>query len=191
MADSEVVTLLENIKVNCRDSTNFTALIVSSVPRVKEAIVADTFSLSPRNTPFVVIVPGEPEDERELVQTVIWWQPVRIYIAQRRNPDPTRERKLLGGSNLDGLDSLAKDLRQALDRPSPYNGRKPSGVPPTIAGTYTTQTTVDAVEYRGQTYLGDEDVLALLGPEGPEKGLPVVVIRLDMRYRMVDTRRSA
>jgi len=185
MADSIVTTLLENIQVNLEDATNFPAIAHATTGSIKDTEIMDDFALVGRTNVAAIIVPGPPEDERCGVQITRWWQPVDIYLQDRVNVTPTRGRTLLGTAGRPGLDTVAKDVRQALDRPSPFDGRKPSA-------SYTTQTGVHNAAYRGKEYLGDEDKMSYLGEDmREEEAIATQVVVVHMAYFCVDTRRSA
>jgi hypothetical protein len=179
VADSLETTLLENVQVNLEDTTTY-----SDLAAIKDTEIMDEFFLLSRTNVAATIVPGPPEDEQTGVQITRWWQPVKIHLQDRANQTPTRGRTLLGTSGRPGLDTVASFVRRALDRPSPFDGRKPSA-------SYTTQTGVHNVRYMGKEYLGDEDKIASLGEDQtPEDAVATQVLVVTMAYYCVDSRRD-
>jgi len=167
MADSLVTTLLENIRLNLRDSTTYTAL-----GYLKTVDVVSEFVLYAKNSPYAVIVAENPVDQQTLTGVLVWWQPVTVYIVNRRQKTPDGDRAMLGDASLPGLDTLAKDARQALCRPSPYN--------PVPTVSYTTLTGVLNTRYGGMEYRGVEEGVK------DEAAAPVVAIHID--YLCVEAR---
>jgi hypothetical protein len=167
MADGIVTTLLENIVVNLNDATTYTALA-----QIKGVLVAPEMVLLADASPWVVVVPGSPTDEEVGVTINTWWQPVTCYIGIRRATSHDGDWGLLGSSGQNGLDTLAKDVRQALNRTSPYSDNKPSA-------SYGTQVGVHDTRYAGLEYLGIQE---------EEHGQESQVAALTIEYFCVDER---
>jgi hypothetical protein len=171
MAAGIVTTLLKNIKANLNDSTNYATVAAN----LKNVFISDDLLILPKQTPYADIVPGTPdEDENQPVTCTLFWQPVFVYVVIRRDKTMTGEAQIVGVGSRDGLDTVAKDVRQALNRPSPYNDAQPSGA------SYTTQTGVFNVRYEGTEYLGEEEDADLTG---------VRVAKVNLSYRCADTRK--
>jgi len=147
MADGIVTTLLENIKETLGDTTNYAAI----ADALEKVFVSGEFKLHPKASPYAVIVPGSPDPLDSGATVAMWWQPVNVHIVMRRLKTPKGERTLLGTDGTNGLETLAKDARQALCRHSPYNAQLPTG------SGYATQTGVLIGRYDGQSYLGEEE----------------------------------
>lgn len=168
MADSLEIILAKNIKVNLRDSTNYSAV----AGNIKDVIIRNEFELLKGKTSVhAIIVIEEPEDEWDGISGSMFWLPVSIHIVYRRSKTPDGEARAIGVSGVDGLPARAKDVRQALNRESPYNDRKPSG-------SYTAQTGVLRAVYAGTEYRTEKD------PGAKD----VDVAKVTMRYMCVDTR---
>lgn len=169
MTDALETTLCKNIKVNLGDTTNYTTV----AGNIKNILITDEFRILNKQSVYTQIVLDEPEEEQTGISSIIWWQPVGIHIAYRRGMTPNGEQRAIGKSGVAGLATRAKDVRQALNRESPYNDMIPTGGP-----TYTTQTGVLRAVYAGTEYRTEE-----------EPGhTPVDVAKVTMRYLCVDTR---
>jgi hypothetical protein len=170
MPDGLVTTLLENIKNNLEDTTNYSSIATP----LGVVFPSGEFVLHPKASPYAVIVPGTPEPLDPGATVALWWQPVDVFLVMRRLKTKKGERSLLGTSSVNGLETLAKDTRQALSRESPYNNRVPSG----YAG-YTTQTGVLHVRFDGQEYMGEVE---------EEDAPPASTVVLHLAYLCAETR---
>jgi len=168
MADGIVTTLLENIQINLQDSTNYSD-IASALKAVE---IRGEFTLLEKQDTYAVIVPGEPDKLYDTYSFTSFWQPVTVYIVMRRLKSKTGDRTLLGTASVDGLDTIVKNARQALNRSSPYYNDKPSS-------SYTEQTGVSEVRFDEVTYMGEEE---------SENLQPANVAALKLSYLCVDTR---
>jgi hypothetical protein len=168
LADGIVTTLLENIKINLQDTTNYNA--IAGVLKAVE--IRGEFALLEKQATYAVIVPGDPEHLYDTVTFTCFWQPVTVYVVMRRLKNKTGDRTLLGTATVNGLDTMVKDARQALNRSSPYYNDKPSS-------SYTEQTGISEVRFDGVEYMGEEDA------EGKR---PANVAALTLAYLCADTR---
>lgn len=175
MADSQKTILLRNVEVNLKDKTNY-----SDLSALNGWTVSDEWAPQNLSTPYVVIVPGATGDRVSGIAVETCEFTVSVYIAERAAASVNGKRALLGVVSVkSGLDSLARFVRTALIRPSPYSDRKP-GTP--YAGSYTTQAGVLHAEHGGTEYLGymeDEEA-------GEESGIQV--IKVDVLYLLVDAK---
>ena len=165
MADSTLTTLLENIRVNLNDTTNYKTL----ADALMFVEICDEWFPLPKPSPYAVIVPGSAGDAEQLIATRVWRQPVNVYIAMRQLQTPEGERSLLGTSAKEGLDTLGRETRSALARPSPYNNRKPTGA------LYVTQAGVLHAESTETEYMGMET-------DDETEASGVQVIRVEITY---------
>ncbi len=135
---STLTTLLANIKANLEDSTNFSTLTT----KLKGADITPVFFVTGRTTPWAVITPGAThvENDNLLCEHI---QEVDVTVVTRRYQTQTCEVELVGNSTVTSIEEIVHEVRKALDRPSPYGDRKPTGA------SYTTQSNVPSVNYTG------------------------------------------
>lgn len=171
MADSLTTTLVENVVLNLTDTDNYSAI----ASKLQAVFASQEFALHSKAAIYAVVIPDNPQDVVQMVSGITWWQPIDVFLCSRRGKTWDKERTLLGTSGTNGLDTLAKDARQALNRPSPFNDRKPTH--PT--GTYATQTGVHDVRF--------DDVEYLVEQSEDDMGATFVA-RLRVLYYCVDSR---
>lgn len=168
MADGIVTTLLENIQINLQDTDNYSAIANA----LKAVEIRGEFALLEKQATYAVIVPGEPDPLYDTVTFSCFWQPVTVYLVLRRLKNKTGDRTLLGTDSVNGLDTMVKDARQALNRSSPYYNGKPSS-------SYTEQAGIAETRFDGVDYMGEEDA------EGKR---PANVAALTISFLCADTR---
>lgn len=133
MADSALTTLLENIEVNLRDTTNFPDL-APLTHTASTTHVAPIFLPLHQATPYVVIIPGAAEiDQTEGRRDL---QRVELHIVHGVISSPNHYYSVVGTASTAGILTLAEDIEAALVRPKPY------GHAPYNTGSYTAQTNV-------------------------------------------------
>ncbi len=133
MADSILTTLLENIEVNLRDTTNFSDLAALShtSATVHVAPVFLPLMLAP---PYVVVVPGDAEiDQTESRRDL---QQIEFHVVHGILSSDTQYFTTLGTASTAGILTLMEDIEAALVRPKPY------GHAPYNTGSYTALNTV-------------------------------------------------
>lgn len=79
---------------------------------------ASVFTLLHHATPYVVVVPGTSVGEGEEADRGM--QPVDVWIVHAKPGDAIHERTLLGTALAEGVLTLERVIRQALERPEPY-----------------------------------------------------------------------
>jgi len=179
MADpntGQLSTLLRNIKANLEDSTNYAAV----TSRVKKVYITPVFYMPEKTTPCAVIVPGVGSvvDEGSYLTEIS--RVVSVYVATRLHAEPTGSKGLIGNiTAIEGLESICRRVRKALNRSDPYGAGKPSGA------TYTTMTQCDFAGYQGEDEPTIENTYGLFNPT---QGLPALVIRMEFLYRYFETR---
>lgn len=175
---STLTILLNNIKLNLEDSTNFSTL----TSKLKGADIAAAFFVMGRTTPWAVIMPGATSVEGDGL-LCHHQQDVDIHVITRRNITPTGGTEIVGSASVTGIEEIVHDIRKALDRPEPYGGRVPSG-------SYTTQTNVHSVQYTGceAPEIVEDYSLAPTRAGGRGAGSFALVVTMHFEYVFVDER---
>lgn len=138
--DSVLTTLLENLSINLRDTTNFAGLAglknnASYGTRYVQAAFGPlTGKQMGHPTPYAVIVPGSCA--KRGAEGRVDEQQVQIHVVHGIFHDPHHYYTTLGTATLDGVLTLCEEIEKALARPRPY-GHSPYNTSP-----YTAQTNV-------------------------------------------------
>lgn len=120
--DSVLTTLLEQISVNLRDTTNFAGLSgLKNNASYGTRYVQVAFG-PPKNmghpTPYAVITPGACQkrgaEGRQDQQQVL------VHVVHGIFHDPHHYYTTLGTSSVDGILTLCEEIEKALVRPRPY-----------------------------------------------------------------------
>lgn len=177
MASTETI-LLSNIKANLEDATNFSTL----TGKLEGADILPVFFVPGRTTPWAVVVPGDlTVDHDELLCEHKF--AVDVHLISRRYQTPTSDVELVGNSTATGILEIVHEIRKALDRPSPYGTRLPTGA------TYTSMTNCPMVKYLGHDapeVVDDTELFVRKGGKG--SGAFSLVVCIHFEYMFYDER---
>ena len=136
--DSALTTLLEQISINLRDTTNFAGLagLKNNTSYGSRYVMAAFGPLKRRDhpTPYAVVTPG-PCDKGG-AEGRVDRQQVLVHLVHGIFHDPEHYYTTLGTGSVDGILTLAEEIEKALARPRPY------GHSPYTASPYTAITNV-------------------------------------------------
>lgn len=131
---SALTTLLKNVEVNLKDTTNFSGLSQLKWSAKTQHIVA-TFTPSYQGTvPFFQVAPGTCTKDNAMGR--VDRQQVLVHVCWGIVSDPQGYYTLAGTAALDSIGTLMEEIEKALTRPEPFNHA------PYNTGSYTAQTGV-------------------------------------------------
>ena len=133
---SALTTLLKNLEVNLKDTTNFTGLSQLKWSAKTQHIVAVFLPVYQGSVPFFQIAPGACAKANAVGR--VDTQQVLVHVCWGIVSDPQGYYTLAGTAALDSIGTLMEEIEKALTRPEPYNHA------PYNTGSYTAQTNVHA-----------------------------------------------